>query len=110
MHQVINFNYNVLEKRWSFLVNGSNSSNLINASQYDDQPNQYRYCEPFINEENERFVLLGDGNLVTIVDGLTQEIAYKIMQNVKTFNTYVILSAMFSAEFEIVNNDNLIGQ
>jgi hypothetical protein len=104
MHLITNYQYHVTGRRWNFFVNGTIASHLINAALYDDQQNQYRYREPFIYEEKHRFVLLGDGNLETIIDGLPQEIAYKILQNVQTFQTYVILSSAFTSEFELVEN------
>ena len=104
MHYITNQQYNIGMRQWNFLVNDTTSSTLINSSLYDDEPNRYCFREPFINEENEIFRLLGDGNLLTIVDGLPQELAYKIIQNVQTFNTYVMLSSAFSAEFKLVDN------
>jgi hypothetical protein len=92
-------------RRWNFLINGASASTLINASLYDDDPNRYCFRLPFLDEENETFRLLGDGNLLTICDNLHQELAYKIIQNTLTFHTYVILSTSFYAEFELVKNN-----
>jgi hypothetical protein len=105
MHLINNYQYHVAVRRWDFLVNGAIASNLIKATLFDDQYNQYRYRQPFINEASQIFLLLGDGNLITTIDGLLHEFAYKIIQNVQTFQTYVILSTVFSSEFELVKNN-----
>jgi len=104
MHLITNYQYQFAERRWNYLVNGTIVSHLINAALYDDRQNQYQYREPFVNEENQKFVLLCDGNLETIIVGLPQKISYKILQNVQTFPTYVILSSAFEYEFKLAEN------
>lgn len=103
MQYITNYQYHAEIRQWNYMINGAIVSTLINASHYVDS-NLYRSRVPYVNEGREIFRLLGDGNLLTIVDGLPHEFAYKIIQNVNTLHTYIILSSAFTSEFELIKN------
>lgn len=105
MIQITNYKYDRERKLWNYQFQGLTSV-LINSNIYDDNFNNYRLRVPDLNEENEIFILLGDGSLVKHVEGLRQEITYKLLRNVKNSLTYAIRASKFSDEFELIKNEN----
>lgn len=106
MHLVTNCKYDNITRTWSFLVYDITKTNLLNANQFLDQKNKYKFRVPFFNEQKVQFSLVGDGVLVTEINGLVQEFAYVIVRNVNSDKYYALLSSSFSAEFEQIKGDN----
>ena len=82
----------------SFNLNG-NGIELTNAAQYGATKEQYKFRTPHPGTENDRFVLIGDGNYVIKNDHLIQAVAIVILQRVGTNSNYALQRIVFNTEF-----------
>jgi hypothetical protein len=86
---------------YTFNVNGVGYQ-LTNAGQYNPTTERYRWRNPHPGMENERFILIGDGNYVVANDRLIQEVAFVILLKVGTEDYYTLQRSVFNKEFILV--------
>lgn len=96
MHLITHLNFN--QEIYSFNFNGVGHQ-LTNAGQYAPTNERYRWRNPHQGTENERFILVGDGNYVVINDKLIQQVAFVILLKVGTDHHYAIQRITFNNEF-----------
>ena len=94
---LLNFNKNVC----TYNMNGQGIE-LINASQYSNSNEFYKRTNSHKREENEKFVLIGDGNFILKNENLIQEIAYFILLKVGTSDYYALKSTDFYTKFVLI--------
>lgn len=92
----LNFNLDVC----SFNLNGVGCQ-LTNAAQYATNES-YKFKNPQPGTENDRFVLIGDGNYLIKNDQLIQEVAICILQRAETNSHYALQRLVFNSEFVVV--------
>ena len=98
MHLITDLKFNQELEVYSFHFNESGHE-LTNASQYTDDQKRYKWKTPYPSTENERFVLIGDGNYKVSTDQFIKQIAYVIIQKVGTLDSYTLKRDNFNNEF-----------
>jgi hypothetical protein len=96
MHLIIEVNF--YDQSWGFNLNGLKYF-LTNASRYVDIIIRHKWKQPWGNE-NERFILIGDGNLLKD-DKIS---SHFIIQKIGSNNIYVMQVDDFRNQLEIDNN------
>lgn len=84
----------------SFNLNGVGFQ-LTNAAEYVATNEQYKFKTPQLGTENDRFVLIGDGNYVVNNDQLINGVAIVIIKKVGTNDYYALQRMVFNNEFEL---------
>ncbi len=90
----LNFNKEI----YSFNYNGAGHQ-LTNSTQYAQTNERYRWRNPYPGTENERFILVGDGNYVLANEQLVHQVAFVILLKIGTNDHYAIQRIVFNNEF-----------
>lgn len=97
MHFITEISFD--EQSWGFNLNGIKYF-LTNASRYVDIQIRYKWIQPWDNE-NERFVLIGDGNLLKD-DKIS---AHYIIQKIGSIDLFVMEIESFNNQLKVCDNE-----